>query len=129
MGQKYLIDTNVISDLFSNKLPKPGKAFVKKVINNVFIISIVVKIEVLTNHELPEKLVQIKEFIGLAKVLALDEIVAEKTILLRHEFRKLQLGDAIIAATALVYNLTLITRNTSDFKNIKGLHVLNPHAL
>ena len=53
MGQKYLIDTNVISDLFSNKLPKPAKAFVKKVINNEFIISIVVKIEFLTNHELP----------------------------------------------------------------------------
>ena len=74
-------------------------------------------------------MVQIKEFIGLAKVLALDETVAEKTILLRHEFRKLQLGDAIIAATALVHNLTLITRNTSDFKNIKGLPILNAHAL
>ena len=38
----------------------------------------------------------------------------------------IKLPDAIIAATALVYDLTLISRNVSDFKNIEGLKVLNP---
>ena len=33
--------------------------------------------------------------------------------------------DAIIAATAIVYNLTLIT-NDNDFKNIRHLQTLNP---
>lgn len=34
-------------------------------------------------------------------------------------------NDAFIAATALVHNLVLVTRNTSDFANL-GVHQLNP---
>jgi predicted nucleic acid-binding protein len=30
---------------------------------------------------------------------------------------------------ALVYNFTIITRNTEDFKNIDGLTFINPHML
>jgi hypothetical protein len=33
--------------------------------------------------------------------------------------------DALIAATALVYNLTVVTRNTADF-TMPGLAVLDP---
>ena len=35
-------------------------------------------------------------------------------------------ADAIIAATALTHTLTLITRNTDDFKMIPHLQLLNP---
>ena len=42
---------------------------------------------------------------------------------------KLKLGDALIAATALVYDLVIVTRNTKDFQNIAGLEYLNPHEL
>ena len=48
-----------------------------------------------------------------------------KTIELRQQFR-IKLPDAIIAATALVYDLTLITRNAVDFKNIAGIKLINP---
>ncbi|WP_413163364.1 hypothetical protein ACL6C3_28730 [Capilliphycus salinus ALCB114379] len=36
------------------------------------------------------------------------------------------LGDAIIAGTALMYELTLITRNVDDFRWIPQLNLLNP---
>lgn len=35
-------------------------------------------------------------------------------------------GDAIIAGTALVYNLTVVTRNVADFSSIIELKLLNP---
>ncbi|MBS1751893.1 MAG: hypothetical protein JST63_18485 [Bacteroidetes bacterium] len=38
----------------------------------------------------------------------------------------IKLPDAIIAATALSYELILITRNTIDFKNINNLKLINP---
>ncbi len=38
----------------------------------------------------------------------------------------MSLGDAIIAATALEYNATLVTRNTSDFDWISDLILENP---
>jgi len=34
----------------------------------------------------------------------------------------------VIAATALINEYTLITRNTDDFKKIKDLKLLNPFA-
>ena len=57
----------------------------------------------------------------------LDAAVIERAIALRQE-RKMGLADAIIAATALVHNLRLVTRNEGDFKQISGLRVVNPFA-
>ena len=46
MGQRFLINTNVISNFFANRLPETGKTFVNNVINIEFIISVVVEIKV-----------------------------------------------------------------------------------
>jgi predicted nucleic acid-binding protein len=40
----------------------------------------------------------------------------------------MKLGDALIAATALLHDLPLVTRNEEDFKHVAGLRVLNPFA-
>lgn len=64
----------------------------------------------------------------IARILPINEAVIEKTITIRQT-KKIALGDAIIAATALVYNLVVISRNTSDFKNIKGLQIIDPYKI
>jgi predicted nucleic acid-binding protein len=51
-----------------------------------------------------------------------------KTIAIRKS-KTIKLPDAIIAATALTYSLILVTSNTSDFKNIQGLNVIDPRSL
>ena len=57
----------------------------------------------------------------------LDAAVIERAIALRRENR-MGLADAIIAATALVHDLSLVTRNEEDFKLATGLLVINPFA-
>ncbi len=128
MGQRFLIDANVIIDYTSGTLEDEGSAFVEKVFNTGFNISVIVKIEVLGYGNAPDKMQLLEAFLATATLLPLDDSVTQKTIDLRRT-KKLKLGDAIIAATALIHNLTLITRNTADFKNINGLTVINPHAL
>jgi predicted nucleic acid-binding protein len=68
-------------------------------------------------------------FVSLSEVLPLNETVTEKTIELKRSFRKMKLGDAIIAATAVIDNLALITRNVDDFKFIQSLTVLNLYEM
>jgi len=60
--------------------------------------------------------------------LNINDDIIEKTIELRKTY-KTKLPDAIIAATAIAYGLTLITRNIKDFKGVQGLDVLNPYLM
>jgi predicted nucleic acid-binding protein len=125
MGKRFLIDSNVLIDYTAARLPQKGSDFVEDVFNTDFLISVAVKIEVLGFNDAPSKMAGMELFLNTATVLPLDEAITKQTIELRRQYKKLKLGDAIIAATALVYNLTLITRNTSDFKNIIGIKVIN----
>lgn len=129
MGQKHLIDTNVISHLFADRLPEKAKEFIANTINTHFIISVVVEIEALTYHDTPNKMPLIEEFINMATILQLDSIITKKAIEIRRKHRKLKLGDAIIGATAIIHNLILITNNVKDFANIKDLKIIDLHSL
>jgi predicted nucleic acid-binding protein len=129
MGKRYLIDSNVIIDYTASLLPLTGSDFVENLFNTDFLVSVAVKIEVLGFEDVPTKMQALEEFIDTATILPLDEIVTKQTILLRRKYKKLKLGDAIIGATALVYNLTILSRNTKDFENIEGLICINPHTI
>ena len=125
MGKSYLIDTNIIIDFSENRLPLNAKLFVAEVIDNESNISIINKIELLGFSTVTPEII---EFTDSTNVINLTEDVANQTISLRKK-RKIKLPDAIIAATALVYNLTLISRNTKDFDGIEGLQFINPYDL
>jgi predicted nucleic acid-binding protein len=67
----------------------------------------------------------LEDFVSCANVLALNDKVVNKTIELRRKHKK-KLPDTIIAATAIVHDLTLATRNIADFKSIENLFIWNP---
>ncbi len=92
-------------------------------------ISVVTQIELLSNKNIPAKeWEQIHGFISVASIYALEKNIVQQTILLRQNY-KIKTPDAIIAATALVYNLILISRNIIDFKDIAGLKLVDPYSL
>jgi predicted nucleic acid-binding protein len=126
MEQGYLIDTNVIIDNFGSKLQKNAVNFISKI---EISISVVTKIEVLGWKNATEnQLKPLYNFMETIRILQINEAVIDKTIEIRQS-KKINLGGALIAATALTNNLTIITRNTKDFENIKGLQVINPYNL
>jgi predicted nucleic acid-binding protein len=67
-------------------------------------------------------------FMSYSTILDIEEDIVNKTIIIKKS-RRIKLPDAIIAATAIVHKITLVTRNTADFKGIEGLDLINPYDL
>lgn len=127
MGTQYLIDTNTIIEFLGGTLPPVGSVWVQNIINdNLHHLSVINQIELLSYNGSPSENQILIDFISISNVLSLTDDVVQKTIDLRKQ-NKIKLPDAIIAATALVYDLTLVTRNISDFQKIESLVCINAH--
>ena len=122
MGKGYLVDTNTLVDAQTKKLPPGGLSFIAKTLNEDFTISFISYIEFLGYRDATKAM---EEFIALAKVIEINKSIIEATVSLRKS-KRIKLPDAIIAATAIVTDRILITRNTVDFANIDGLTFVNP---
>ncbi len=59
------------------------------------------------------------------RILAVDEAVARRAAAL-HAPDPAPLRDALIAATAFVQRMAVVTRNVKDFERFQGLRIINP---
>jgi predicted nucleic acid-binding protein len=100
--------------------------FMNDVINSVPNISAITKIEVLGFNAAGEHYKLLTDFMDDANILGLTDNVIDASIAIRKN-HKTKLPDVIIAATAIVNNLVLVSRNVSDFKNMQGLKVVDPY--
>src|SRR3989339_1932065 len=126
MDEKFIIDTNIIIYYLDDKIPK-GEL---KKLENIFIISFnistITKIELLGWNKIDSKTKKkINEFFENANVHYVNSIIEHNTIELKQKY-KIAIPDAVLAATALVNNFTLVTRNEKDFSKIKNLRIYNP---
>lgn len=126
---QYLLDTNVVIDYLQLKIPVAGMAFISNIIDdNAPVISVISEMETLGFDFPAEKEQLIMEtFVNNSLVLHIDDRVVNQTISIKKS-KKIKLPDAVIAATALVHDCTLITRNISDFKGIDGLNLIDPYS-
>ncbi len=68
---------------------------------------------------------RIRELLATLTSMPLTDTIIEIAIKLRQG-KKMSLGDAVVAATALESGSQLWTANTKDFEHIDGLDVFNP---
>lgn len=130
MGKKYLIDTNVVIDLLANRFSEKATDWLEEVINSQeHCLSIINKIELLAFNGTSTEMTMLELFINESNLLPITESVVNTTISLRKT-KKIKLPDALIAATAVEYQLVIITRNIDDFKTFVGLDkIINPNSL
>ena len=104
---------DAVRDFIDTLRPTPGESAISYV-------------EVLGYHRLTESDRQYLERLFASFVIhpITDEVVTQAVRL--RQARKMDLGDSIVAATALVHRRTLVTRNTKDFDHIDGLTLHNP---
>ncbi len=73
----------------------------------------------------PEQILYFESLFKILKVIPIDDIIIQRAAQLR-QLKKLTLGDALIAATALIHKEELVSRNITDFSGITDLKVVNP---
>ena len=126
MGKKYLIDTNIIIYHFKDDIPEQNCELVDKIFRESFNISVISKIEFLGWRNFStDQIRQAKEFLLNAKIYQLSNSIADKTIHIRQT-SQIKLPDAVIAATCLINDFILVTRNIVDFSAVEGINIINP---
>lgn len=126
----YLWDTNACIYFIDNKLSETAnQKLINYLENNNPVISFISEIELLVwDTENQSDIDQLNQFVVYSDVIAFDQRIKEETIYIRKTFR-IKLPDAIIAATAIVNDFFLLTRNIKDFTKINGLKVADPFQL
>jgi predicted nucleic acid-binding protein len=121
---EYLLDTNVLSKIFY------GNVDVKNFVDNLETgIETIVYIECIQGSISNSDKKRIKGSLQNLKFYPLTNDIAQKSIELIDTYsntRGLLLADGIIAATAIDYDLILITYNLKDFQFITNLKLLKP---
>ena len=135
----FILDTNVISEL---RKAKSGKADSKVMAWAAAINADVLFLSAITILELEMGVLQVERKDPLQgnllrswldnqvltafdeKILVVDAAVAQRCARLHVPDRSSE-RDALIAATALVHGMTIVTRNVSDFET-SGVDLINP---
>ena len=135
----YILDTNIISELRKGKSGKANKNVIKWV-NSVPASSLYISVITILELEMgilskerkdPSQRAILRSWFNnhvmpafAERILSIDTAIAQRCAKLHipnpHSDR-----DALIAATALVHGMSLITRNTCDFEKA-GLDIINP---
>ena len=128
-AENYLLDSNTVIDYLEGKMPLHALNEMDKIIDQKARISVITQMEILGWFGATSvQLKLLNEFVADAILFDLTPEMINRTITIRQQY-KIKLPDAIIAATALVYDLTLLSHNIRDFKIIDGLKTVNGYEL
>lgn len=112
------------SNLFIGEAARAGTPPIPFFFQDEFCYSIITRIEVLGFSRItPQEKDKLHVLLEAGEQLPLTLRIAPEAIELRQAHR-MDLGDAIIAATALVHELPLVTHNLADFRHNAGLDLL-----
>ncbi len=132
----YLIDTNVISETRKARPHGGVTAFLSDAGDRNLHVSAVTLGEIqlgieITREQDRAKAAEIEAWAdAIARtwnVLPMDAVIFRAWAKLMHRRSEVLVTDAMIAATARVHGLRIVTRNVRDFKDF-GVEVINPYA-
>ncbi len=136
MTASYLIDTDVCIDVLRPRASALLTDQVRSIASDGAAISVITYGEVyegiLFSHQPVQNLHRWREFIApfdvIGVTVAIAEVWAEIRGALRHRALTTPDNDLLIAATALHFDLAVLTRNVRHFARVDGLRLVAPAA-
>jgi predicted nucleic acid-binding protein len=134
---KYLLDTNVISELQKSNCNQNVRLFTESINWEDMFLSVVTIGEICygveklgtgkKKHELSVWIyTKIPEWFN-RRIIELDiEVLQEWGRIRAGTERTLPVVDSLIAASAITHHMFLVTRNTKDYDDINGINLINP---
>jgi hypothetical protein len=126
MVQHILVDTDVLIDA--------GRAVEVAVVQletadqkSTLAVSIITQMELVVGCRNRTELQIIERFLERFEIIKLNEAISDKAIDLLCNYRLshgLVIADALIAATAIVIDAPLLSKNQRDYRFIQGLNLL-----
>ena len=118
---RYLVDSNII--IYHLNGNNKATDFLSKHKDHIAI-SQITYIEVLSYPFDEHIQIQIKKLLESFEIIDVTLDISKQAIN-NIKLKKIKVPDNIIASTAIINNLILVTRNTKDFDNLK-INLLNP---
>jgi tRNA(fMet)-specific endonuclease VapC len=132
IDQQVLLDTDTVSLLLRNQPHVSKQAREYSATRGKLFISIITRFEIIRGLKVKDgsaQLARFERFCARNEVLPLTEAIVMRAADIYADLyrRGTLIGDAdiLIAATALVHDLVIITNNEAHFRRITGLHVDN----
>lgn len=119
---RFTIDTNVL--IYAAQDDDRAKAALEEAASVGFLyVSVATEIELFSQPNInTEEDARLRRMLDTVFVAPVDSKIGTIASRLRREHR-MKLGDSIIAATALFFGTTLLTRNVRDFKRTPDLSI------
>lgn len=125
MNKKWLIDTDIIIDLLLG-FPEAINFMETVMIDSNCFISPITVAELYAGVRDGKERVILDQFITEFQITLFDQKIAQKGGIYRRDFGKshnVGLADALIAASADSYGLTLVTLNKNHYPMLKAVHI------
>jgi len=128
--KKYLLDTNICIYFLKGQF-ELDKRFEKAEVENCFVSEITVaelKFGAENSEKKEENRKVVDEFVSKFTIIPIFnslDVYAKEKARLRTKGQPLDDFDLLIGATAISNNLTLVTRNISDFERLNGIDIEN----
>lgn len=127
MKQKLLIDTDILINV-SREIPIAINRLQSEIKNSTLAISSITQMELIVGCRNKTELQNLEKFLQRYVIIKVNELITDKAIELLMQYRLshgLLIADGLIAATAIVNNLALLSKNQRDYRFISELNLLS----
>ena len=127
MKQQLLVDTDILIDV-SRGIPIAINRLQSEANQSILAISTITQMELIVGCRNKTELQNLEKFLRHYTIIKVNELISDKAIELLSLYRLshgLLIPDGLIAATAIVANTPLLSKNQRDYRFISELNLLS----